>query len=115
MTTVKEREETMSALTTSVRLRSGLWRVWLVAAVVWTIAVLWFGAPYLTADCFYFAQLVDKSLWQTCRYAPDAMQLPALAWLLLPPPFVFVLGYWIVRGFRPGGKINKRIAIGVHD
>ena len=85
-------------------LRVGLWRLWLVAAAVWTIAVFWLRWPYLAGDCLYFANC----------YPPDSMWYPALALLLLPPPLIFVLGYWIVRGFRSDyGRINWRIALGV--
>jgi hypothetical protein len=92
-------------------LRRGLWRSWLGAATVWTIAVLWLGRPYLTGDCGYIANLPDHAAWATCT---DSMWFSALALLLLPSPLVFVLGYWIVRGFRPDyGRINYRVALGV--
>jgi hypothetical protein len=95
-------------------LRIGLWRSWLVATAVWTIGVLWLRWPYLVDDCGYFVEHGDQNAWAMCRYTPDAMSFPAAAWLLLPPPLVLLIGFWLARGFQPDfGRINKRVVIGV--
>jgi hypothetical protein len=85
-------------------------------AIVHTIAATSHNRhrPYLAGDCGYFGVVGDQAAWAACRYALDSMVFPALALLVLPPPLVLILGYWIVRGFRPDyARFNKRVAIGV--
>jgi hypothetical protein len=97
----------------SSNLRLGLWRAWLIFAALWTITVLYQYRPELTLDCGYLAG-VSRAAWAACSYHGDFMWFSALALLMVPPPLVLIVGYWIVRGFRPDfGGINKRIAIGV--
>jgi hypothetical protein len=94
-------------------MRVALWRLWVVAALIWTVGTVWWLWPDLSGDCSYFEKVGDQAGWLACRHGPDHSFL-ALAWIVVPPPLVIIVGYWVLRALGPSyAAINKRIAFGV--
>jgi hypothetical protein len=96
-------------------LRHGLFLLWIFLALVWTIGSAWGKWYELRAHC---EEILERSVYTAVhclverahqggvafpRGWPIRTQMTAIAWILLPPIGLFVVGWavlWVASSFR---------------